>query len=187
MHQVTSILSSQRPVDIVQSINKALTHRKLKSYVEKQALDNENTPEEKLMYATTEAQDTLLTATAVFPFELFPDTIHLDREKLTIIHSSFFRTGNTTSMQIRDILSVRGNVGPFFGNIILSTKYFNTSTQTVKFLRRRDVLKFQRLIQGSIIAHHRQIDCTNIESGQLVALLSDLGQGTGSKIESTEI
>lgn len=83
-------------------------------------------------------------------------------------------------MQITDILSVQGNVGPFFGNLEVSTKYFNTSTQTIKFLKRNHVLKFQRLIQGSLIAHRRNIDCTDIESEQLVTLLSDLGQSTNS-------
>ncbi|HXB13440.1 MAG TPA: hypothetical protein VNZ45_15740, partial [Bacteroidia bacterium] len=81
------------------------------------------------------------------------------------------------SVQISDILSVQGRVGPLFGSLVLSSKYFINSIQTVDFLRRKDVLKFQRLIQGSLIAHHEKIDCSGIEKGQLVALLMDLGQG----------
>ena len=177
MHPIVNTLNSLYSVDIVQAIHKALPQRSL-LYLrnEKLSLVRENTAEEKLMHATTEAQEDLLTANTVFPLILFPDTISLDREKLTIVHRSFFRMSDTISMQIGDILSVQGNVGPFFGNLVLSTKYFNNSTQTIKFLRRGDVLKFQRLIQGSIIAHHRQIDSSDIESVQLVTLLSDLGQ-----------
>jgi hypothetical protein len=180
MYSLVNALSPQYPLNIVQAINKALPTRRLYLKSKKLPLISKNTAEEKLMHVTTEAQEDLLTTTTVFPFDLFPDTISLDREKLTIVHRSFFSTSNTICMQIEDILNVKGNVGPFFGNLILSTRYFNNSTQTIKFLRRRDVLKFQRLIQGSIISHHREIDCSDIESEQLVALLSDLGQGTKS-------
>jgi hypothetical protein len=180
MYPILSPLNPEYSIDIVQAINKVLSQRRLNLKGEGLSLARINTAEEKLMNATTESQEYLLTGNTVFPFTLFPDTITLDREKLTIAHRTFFSTGDVISMQIADILSVQGNVGPLFGNLVLSTKYFNNSTQTVKFLRRRDVLKFQRLIQGSIIAHHKQIDCSDIESIQLVALLSDLGQGTNS-------
>lgn len=139
--------------------------------------DIEVTSEEKLIYATTESQETLLTADTIFPFVLFKDTIQIDREKLTIVHRSSFRTADIISVQISDILSVQGKVGPLFGSLVLSSKYFINSIQTVNFLRRRDVLEFQRLIQGSMIAHNDKIDCTGIEKDQLVALLTDLGQG----------
>jgi hypothetical protein len=178
MYHILSILNSQHSIDPIQAINKVLPKIKLDLKSRAPALVRVNTVEEKLMHATTEAQNNLLTATTVFPFMLFPDTIYLDREKLTIVHRSFFRTADTISMQISDILSVQGNVGPFFGNLVLSTKYFNNSSQTIKYLRRSDVIKFQRLIQGSLIAHDRHIDCVDIESEQLVTLLSDLGQST---------
>jgi hypothetical protein len=168
------------PNTVVRAIKKALPGRRLSSTSEERVSAPETTQEEKLIYATTEAQDTLLAASTVFPFVLFKDTIQLDREKLTIIHRSFFRTSDTISVQIGDILSVKSNVGPFFGNITLSTKYFTNSIQNVSFLRRSDVIKFQRLIQGRLIAHERQIDCSDVESAQLVTLLSDLGEGATS-------
>jgi hypothetical protein len=180
MHPTVNTLNSQYYVDIVQAINKALPQRRL--YLSNKRLSNlsEITAEEKLMNVTTEAQEDLLTARTVFPFNLFPHTISLDREKLTIVHRSFFSTSNTISMQIGDILNVKGDVGPFFGNLVLSTRFFSNSTQTIKFLRRHDVLKLQRVIQGSIISHNRNIDCSDIEGEQLVALLTDLGQSTTS-------
>ncbi len=175
-----NILRYRYPTDTVQAIKKAMPQRRFGSRAKRQPPIKENTAEEKLIYTTTAAQDTLLRATTVFPFVLFPDTIQLDREKLTITHKSFFRTSDIISIQIGDILNVQGNMGPFFGNLVVSTKYFNHNTQTINYLRRRDVLEFQRLIQGSIIAYHRGIDCSNIECTQLVALLTDLGQGAGS-------
>jgi hypothetical protein len=59
----------------------------------------------------------------------------------------------------------------------LSSKYFINSAQTVNFLRRKDVIECQRLIQGSLIANRKQIDYSGIEKEQLIALLEDMGQG----------
>lgn len=180
MYLTVNALKPQYSIDVIRAMKKALLHKKTYLLDKKILKVRENTAEEKLIHATIEAQEDLLSATTVFPFDLFPDTISLDREKLTIVHRSFFRTSETLCMQIGDILNVQGNTGPFLGNLVLSTKYFNNSNQTIKFLRRRDVLKLQRLIQGSIITHQRSIDCSDIEGDQLVALLSDLGQGTES-------
>lgn len=180
MNSVAKPWQSIYSIDLVQGVKKELIHRGLHSKggdEEITASITENTPEEKLMYTTTESQETLLLANTVFPFVIFRDTIQIDREKLTIVHRSSFRTADIISVQISDILSVQGKVGPLFGSLVLSSKYFINSIQTVNFLRRKDVLKFQRLIQGSLIAHHEKIDCSGIEKNQLVALLTDLGQG----------
>jgi hypothetical protein len=177
MNNATEAWYPHYVLDVIQAIKRALIHRGLHlKNNEDLTKATEITPEEKLMYTTKESQETLLTADTVFPF-FFRDTIQIDREKLTIVHRSSFRTANIISVQISDILSVQGRVGPLFGSLVLSSKYFINSIQTVDFLRRRDVLKFQRLIQGSLIAHHEEIDCSSIEKIQLVALLTDLGQG----------
>ncbi len=169
---------SNNSLDAVMAINKVVRRRGLRrKRTENLAPTIESTPEEKLLFTTTESQETLLTADTIAPFTFFRDTIHIDREKLTIVHRSSFRTADIMSVQIRDILSVQGKVGPLFGSLVLSSKYFINSIQTINYLRRSDVLKFQRLIQGSLIAHNENINCSGIEKEQLVTLLSDLGQG----------
>ncbi len=167
------------PVNIVNAINRGLLrHRLNRKKTQNLVLAHEDTDEEKLVGITTGAQDILITANTVFPFVLFPDTISMDRQQLTIVHRPFFLTANTISVQIDDILNVESNVGPFFGSLHLFSKYFTNNVKSINFLSRRNALKIQRLIQGYMIAHHRQINCSNIEKDHLVVLLNDLGQGT---------
>lgn len=133
--------------------------------------------EERLLDATNKGHEILIKTNTVFPFNLFPDTITVDREKLTIANRFFFRVAKITSVPVRDILSVEADVGPFFGSVHLTSRYFFTNPQTISFLWRGDAIKIQRLLQGYIIAHERNIDCSAIDKEQLVTLLNDLGRG----------
>lgn len=139
-------------------------------------LSTANTDSERLIDITEGAHDNLITARSVFPFVLFPDTISIDRQKLTIVHNSFFRTSATISVQIDDVQIAKVDVGPFFGAVHLASKYFVDNIQSINFLKRADAIRIQRLLQGYMIAHHRKIDCGSIDNEQLVVLLNELGQ-----------
>lgn len=136
------------------------------------------TGQAKLIDMTQKAQDILFQADSIFPFILFPDTVTLDREKLTIANRLFFRVAKITSVPIADILSVEADVGPFFGSVHLTSRYFFTNVRSIKFLSRHNAVKLQRLLQGYIIAYQRKVDCTNIGTKDLIILLNDLGQGS---------
>lgn len=139
-----------------------------------------DTESEKLINITEGARDNLIKANTVFPFVLFPDTITVDRQKLTITHRSFFRTSSTISVQIDDVQVAKVDVGPFFGSVHLASKYFVDNIQSINFLKRSDAIRIQRLLQGYMIAHHRKIDCSGIDNHQLVVLLNELGQSSMS-------
>jgi hypothetical protein len=132
---------------------------------------------ENLVELTEKSQDVLYEATTVFPLTLFPDTITLDREKLTIAKRLFWRTANITSTPVSEIMSCEANVGPFFGSLHLTFRFFTDNQRTVSFLSRADAIEMQRLIHGYIIAHRREIDVTSVDKKRLVDLLSSLGQG----------
>lgn len=131
---------------------------------------------EDLLGVTLHSHELLYKANTVFPFNFFPDTIVIDKEKLTIIARYFFWVAKITSVPIRDILSVEADVGPFFGSIYLTSRYFYTNPHSIRFLWRRDAIKIQKLVQGFIIANERGIDCSNIDRSQLEELLEHLGE-----------
>ena len=132
---------------------------------------------EKLLETTENAQEVLFKAETVFPFTLFPDTVTIDREKLTIANRSFFQTATINSIPIADIQSIEANIGPFFGSVHTTSKFFSSNPRTVNFLWRADAIKMQRLVQGYIIASEREIDCSAVNNEELIVLLNDLGQG----------
>lgn len=133
-------------------------------------------PAEELINITQESQEELLKVTTVFPFTLFPDTITIDRQKISIVDKEFFRTANIVSVKIGDVLNIESHVGPFFGSIKLYSKYFVDNFYEVNFLSRSDARAVHRLLQGYIIATEKEIDCSKIDKRQLVILLNELGQ-----------
>src|SRR5687767_11541947 len=71
------------------------------------------------------AQEILVRAKTVFPLTIFPDTLTLDRTKVTITHREFFRVAEVMSIRIEDILNVTAHVGPLFGSIKIATRFFD--------------------------------------------------------------
>jgi hypothetical protein len=134
---------------------------------------------EELYKAAIKSNDILYKATSVFPFTLFPDTITVDREKVSIANRVFFRVAQIHSIRIDDILSVEGNVGPFFGSLKVTSKYFVKSPRLINFLTREDARNIQRILQGYTVARQKEIDCSTIETNELVRMLMELGhEGT---------
>lgn len=146
---------------------------------------------DKLYDAAIKGQEVLFKAETVFPFILFPDTIALDREKLTIIHRQFFRMAQITAIRIKDILNAEVDIGPFFGSLRVVTRYYSgpdsqfagsdsierhRKPATMNFLWRSDAIKLHSMLQGYIIATQKEIDCAEISKDELVSLLNNLGQ-----------
>ncbi len=122
------------------------------------------------------SQDILFSADTVFPFTLFPDTVQVDRVKVTINRRIFFGVAKVMSIQTEDILNAEANTGPLFGSLRLWTRFFTEHPLKVNYLKSEDALALKRVLQGFIIARHKGIDCSHIEHQHLVNLLYELGQ-----------
>jgi len=133
------------------------------------------TEAQKLVDLAEVSHDNLFVAQTVFPFVLFADTIKIDRQKVTIVHNDFF-TSQTASVEIRNIMNIEVDVGPLFGSITITSKYFRNNSQTIKYLRKSAVNSAQRLLQGFMIAQRARIDTDKIDTKQLLTLLYDLGE-----------
>lgn len=131
---------------------------------------------EELTQAIQGSQEVLISAKTVFPFTLFPDTVTIDREKITITHRAFFQVSDTVSTRIEDILNVTANVGPFFGSLKVVSRVFSPDKPyRIEMLWRDDALKLKRIIQGYIIARQKEIDVTPLKAKELVDMLDNLG------------
>lgn len=133
------------------------------------------TETEKLVSLTEGSRDNLFIAKTVFPFVLFSDTIKIDRQKLTIVHNEFL-ANQTASVEIRNIMNVQTEVGAMFGCLIVTSRHFLNNIQVIKFLKKKDAIMAQRILQGFIIARQAKIDTDNIDQRQLFTLLARLGQ-----------
>lgn len=134
---------------------------------------------EELVQTLGESHDVLVKATTVFPLTLFPDTITVDRTKITITHRNFFMTGESLSIAIEDVLNVTAAVGPFFGKILLATRFFDPNKPyEVDNFWRKDALKIKRIVQGYLIARQKDIDTSALSPKELAKTLDELGRVT---------
>lgn len=132
---------------------------------------------EELSQAISSSHDILCSAKTVFPLTLFPDTITVDRAKVSVTKRNFFVTGETITIRIEDILNITATVGPFFGDLKITTKFFNPEKPyVINKLHRQDVLRIKRILQGYIIARQNNVDVSQFSTPELTRKLDELGQ-----------
>ncbi len=132
--------------------------------------------QQQLTRAIVAARKPLARATTVFPFTLFPDTVVIDRSKITVTHRTFFWTAEVVSIRVEDVLNVMADVGPIFGSVTITTRFFNAEKPyVVSYLWRSDALRIKRILQGYVIATQKEIDCSALDTHRLSKLLEELG------------
>ncbi len=108
---------------------------------------------------------------------LFPDTLAIDRTKVTLTKRAFFSTSEAMSIRIEDILNVTATVGPFFGSIKIVSRVLNAEKPyRIGKFSRKDVMRLKRILQGYVIALKRNIDCSSLRTPELASMLDKLGQ-----------
>lgn len=133
----------------------------------------------ELNEAISGSQEILATATTINPF--YPDTITVDRAKMTVTTRRFVASASTMSMSIEDVLNVTNSVGPLFGSVTIVSRVLNSRPLTVGRFWRKDALRIKRIAQGYIIALQREIDCSAMPADQLAQKLYQLGEDEHSQ------
>lgn len=115
--------------------------------------------------------------TVMMPSNLFPDSVVLDRSKLTITKKNFFWSTETVTIRIEDILNVTSSVGPFFGSITVSGRVMNsTDHYEITNFSRKDAVYLKEVIQGYMIALHSKLETDHLTRSELVNTLIALGR-----------
>lgn len=136
-----------------------------------------NNDTQDLIKAVKKSQEVIYKTTTVFPLTPFPDTITIDREKVTIANRYFFRVAKLTSSPIDHIQNVECNIGPFFGSVQITSRFFFKNIRQLKYLWREDAEKIQKILQGFTIVSQKEIDVIDIPREQLLNMLLELGSG----------
>lgn len=131
----------------------------------------------ELAKAIHDSEEVMAEATTVFPLTLFPDTITLDRTKVTVTKRSFFQMAETQSFRVEDILSASCSVGPFFGTVMIISRVTNKDQEiTVGPFKRSEAETMKRIIHGYVITKQRGIDTAQLSTKELVDMLCRLGR-----------
>jgi hypothetical protein len=114
--------------------------------------------------------------TVILPMNLFPDSVTVDRTKVTITKRAFFWTSSVISIRIEDVLNVACSTGPIFGSLIISSRVMNsTDHYEIDYFWRKDAIYLKQLIQGYVIAQHNRIETSHLKRDELIHTLLDLG------------
>jgi len=131
---------------------------------------------DRLKKAVKKSHQVLASTRTVFPMTLFPDSVIVDRTKISIIKRDFFWTSNVISFQIEDLLNVSCAVGPIFGSITIASRVMSTVDHFyVNYLWRGDALFIKSLIQGHIIAKNNKLETDHLTRQETIDTLLELG------------
>lgn len=123
-----------------------------------------------------QSHEILMSANTVFPFTLFPDTITVDRTKITITRRDFFWSSDVMSIRIEDVLNVAANTGPLFGSLTVASRVMSTVDHfKINLFWRSDAIRLKHMIQGYVIAQHNKIDTAHLSKRELIDTLIELG------------
>lgn len=134
-------------------------------------------PREGLRKIVRKSHQLLASAqTVILPVNLFPDSVTVDRTKVTITKRTFFWSSSVISIRIEDVLNIACSTGPIFGSLTISSRVMNsTDHYEIDYFWRKDALYLKQLIQGYVIAQHNQIETSHLDRRELVQTLLDLG------------
>jgi len=131
---------------------------------------------DKLKKMVKRSHQMLAGSRTVFPMTLFPDSIIVDRSKMSIIKRNFFWSSNVISFQIEDVLNVSCAVGPLFGSLTIASRVMSSVDHfTINYLWRGDAIFMKHLIQGHIIAKNNKLETDKLSRKEMVEMLCELG------------
>jgi hypothetical protein len=112
----------------------------------------------------------------VFPITLFPDSIILDRTKITVTKRNSPWSATTVTVGIDDVLNVSTRLGLFFGSLSIASRVMNSVDHfEITNLWRQDAIELQYLIQGYMITRTNKIDTDHLSVDELAKIVHDLG------------
>lgn len=142
---------------------------------------NKNDKVADLKKIVSQSHEILMSANTVFPITLFPDTVTVDRTKVTITRRDFFWSSDVMSIRIEDVLNVAANVGPLFGSLTIASRVMSTVDHfKINHFWRSDAIRLKHMIQGYVIAQHNKIDTAHLSRKDLIDTIIELGHDSAN-------
>jgi hypothetical protein len=137
---------------------------------------DQNVETQKLTDLVSDTSQALFVCHTVFPFDLFPDTVTIDRNKITISKHFFFFQRSIQSIIITDLLTIVVEETLLFASLTIVDRLFHQDTIKVANLKKSDARKIRWLLEGLIIGKKEKIDLTKIPDKELIPKLIEVGK-----------
>lgn len=131
---------------------------------------------EKIDSLVEMAQQTLYRVESVFPFDLFPDEIRIDENKVSIVRRNFFFTEDVVSILIKDIRTIMLSTSVFFASLKFDIRGYEENPEPVEYLPKNQAIRARRIILGLLASEKREIDVSKIDRDELVIKMEEVGR-----------
>lgn len=129
------------------------------------------------------ATNILMTCRTIFPFDLFPNTLIIDYNKLDIIYRSFFRTSQTVSIPIARLNHVTVDSTFFLSTLEIDVKGFEHKPRPLVFLKTSEAHRAKDLLFGLMSAHASKIDLSELPLEDSMEKLVDIGRSASRQTQ----
>src|SRR5258706_2133265 len=119
---------------------------------------------------------------SVFPFQLFPDKIIIDENKVTIVRKEFLFK-RIFPIMYEDLLTIRVNRGLFFAAMEFEVKRLAKKPRPISFLSPKRATVAKQYIMGLVEAKKANIDFSKLTAGQIKQRLEEIGKAS-EEVES---
>lgn len=153
---------------------------KKKQKIKKELSDIEEN-EKKLDELVIRSEECIYEAKAFFPFDLFPDKVAIDANKVTITRN-YLLSSNEFPIPADKITNVEVFYGLFLGSIRFEVKGYSQNPPTCTNFTHSNLRIMKRYITGLIRAYEEEIDLTGLELKSLRAKLQRIGKRDDQEI-----
>lgn len=136
----------------------------------------EQTEEQKFDDIAKKARRTIFSTRSVFPFDLFPDELIIDANKVDISMGIFFGSREVYSIPLQNINGARSNSSIIFAGISIEIEGFNKNPPSIRYLWKKDAIMARRIINGLVTTIRQNIDLSKLDLKSLREKLIDIGR-----------
>lgn len=143
----------------------------------KDEVKEEETGKRKINELIQKSRKPLFELSTVFPFDLFPDKLSIELDRVNIYHKNFLKTGEVRGIAMNNIGEVVIGLSPFLTTLrIIEERIGPEATHVFKPVWKEDAVRARRIITGLIIANKEGIDLTIFSTQELAKKAEDLGR-----------
>lgn len=150
-------------------------------YVSNESERKQESSEEskKLTQLASETSDVIYEVRSVFPFQLFPDKLIIDTNKITIVRKELFFK-RIIPISYEDLITVMVNRSIIFASIDFDVKRLDRShnPRGITFLWPAKATIAKKYITGILTAKKAGVDFSKLTTTQIKKRLKEIGSGT---------
>ena len=121
------------------------------------------------------SQDVVFEARSVFPLDVFPDHIIIDRSKVVIVFREMLGFETEHTILLNEVRDVDAELGYFIGSLKILVSGPGVQWTSITNLRKNDARRGKQIIDGLLIAKNENCDLDDLSHAEMVKQLTALG------------